>query len=92
MRRRSVARFALDQVRRLEADEVARHAGRRNALALGELGGGDAGVVLDLGEEADLAAGDAERVDLAAQLACEPQQNRAKPVRDRDGIVNHANH
>ncbi len=50
------------------------------------------GLCLTCDEEADLSAGDAERVDLAAQLACEPQQNRAKPVRDRDGIVNHANH
>ena len=74
MRRRSARAPALDQVRRLEADEVARHRRGRNALALGELGGGDAGVVLDLREEADLAAGDAERVDLSAQLAREPQQ------------------
>src|SRR3954471_2195706 len=34
----AVARaLPLDQVRRLEADEVARHPGRRHALAVGEL-------------------------------------------------------
>ena len=49
-------------------------------------------MMLDLSEEAHLAAGDAERVDLAAQLPCEPEQNRAQPVRDRDRVVNHTNH
>ena len=49
-------------------------------------------LVLDLREEAHLTAGHAERVDLPAQLAREPEQNRAEAVRDRDRVVNHTNH
>jgi hypothetical protein len=84
--------LALDQVRRFEAHEMAGHAGSRDTLALGKLGGSDAWVMLDLREQADLSAGDAERVDLSPQLAREPEQNRTKPVRNRDRIVNYANH
>ena len=51
---------ALDQPRRLEPGDVARHAGRRDALVLGQLGGGDPGVPLDLDQERDLPAGHAE--------------------------------
>src|SRR5580765_1856144 len=83
---------ALDQFCRLEANKMAGHGRSRDALALGELGRGDSGVVLDLCKETDLAAGDTERVDLSPKLACESQQHRPKPVGCSDGIVNHANH
>ena len=50
------------------------------------------GLVLDRSEQRHLAAGYAERVDLAPQLAGEPQQHRSQPARERDRIINYANH
>ena len=44
------------------------------------------GRVLDRDEQRDLAAGHADRVDLAAELPGEPQQGRAQPVRDLDFV------
>jgi len=46
----------------------------------------------DRDEERDLPAGDAERVDLAPQVAVELQQHGPEPVRHRYGIGNHINH
>ena len=88
---------ALDQPRRLQPDDVAGHAGRGNALALCELGGGDPGARLDLDEQADLPAGHAERVDLAAQLAPEAEQDGPQAIRKGGstgarGLVSHLNH
>ena len=56
--------------------------GRRDALALGELGGGDAGVPLDLDEQGHLTARHPEGVNLAPQLAREAQQHGAQSVRE----------
>ena len=93
MRRRSVARRALDQFRRLEASrDGPTWPAPRRARARRARDAVMSGVVLDLREETDLAAGDAERVDLSPKLACEAQQHRPKPVGCSDGIVNHANH
>ena len=51
------------------------------------------GLCLTCDKEADLAAGDAERVDLSPQLACEPQQTPGEAGSQiAIGIVNHANH
>ena len=62
IRRRSAARVRSISAGRLEPRDVPRHSGRRHPLALGELGGGDPGILLDLDEQRDLAAGDAERL------------------------------
>ena len=56
IRRRSVARVRSISLAVSSRDDVPGHAGRRDALALGELGGGDAGVLLDLDEQGHLAA------------------------------------
>src|SRR5262249_27819957 len=59
---------------------------RRHALLLGELADADAGPAADRDEERDLAARDAERMDLATELAPELQQDRAQRVRDCDRL------
>src|SRR5581483_3048079 len=82
----------LDQVRGFEPDEMAGHAWRRDALALGKLPGGDARLVLDRDEQRHLAARHAERVDLPAELARQAQYDRAELVCRRDRIVKHTNH
>ena len=74
---------ALDQPCRLEPRDVTRHARRGHALALRQLGGRDPGVLLDLDQERDLPACDAERLGLAPELPREPEQHRSEPVGKR---------
>ena len=82
---------ALDQAGRLEA----RRGGRtwpapRRARARRARDAVMPGLVLDRDEQRDLPAGHAERVDLAAKLAGEAQQNGRSRFADRDRIVNYA--
>src|SRR5262249_33476884 len=76
----------------LERVELRRDAGRRDVLALRELARGDAGPLLDRGEEARLAARDAEGVALAPEPPCEPEQHGGEVVREGARVVNHLNH
>ena len=83
-RRRSPSTVApLDQAGLLEAADELRHSRDGHPLARRELADADPRRVLDLDQQRHLPAGDAERVDLAAQLPVELQQNRPEPVRER---------
>jgi hypothetical protein len=73
---------ALDETGLLEARDVTGHGGRGHPLPGRELVDADAAAFADLDQQRDLAACDAERVALAAELAGELQQRRPQSVRD----------
>ncbi len=79
-----------DKAGGLQTSDVLGHPGLRHPLALGERADADQRLGLDLVEERDLAAGDAQRVELAAQLAVQLEQDRPQPVGDGDGICGEA--
>src|SRR2546423_244049 len=71
----------------LEPVDVPRHRGRRHALAPGELAEADPRLVLDRGEERDLAGGDAGLgLSLPPELAGDSQEHRTEPVGERERI------
>src|SRR5205807_3403496 len=59
----------------LQPRDELRHSGNGDSLAGGELAHANPGRLLDLDEERNLASRDAERVDLAAELAGQLQQD-----------------
>ena len=61
------------------------HRRRGHPLALGELAHADPRRALDRDEQRDLAAGYAERVDLAAELAIELEEHRPQPFATATG-------
>jgi hypothetical protein len=71
---------------------VVRHRGRRDALDLGDAGGGDPRLALNRSEHGYLPATHAKRVDLAPKLARNPQQNGPKLIRDLAGFLHFTNH
>src|SRR5580765_5803811 len=75
-------RGTLDESRLLEPRDELGHAGDGHPLDRGELSHADSGARLDLHEQPDLAACDAQGMDLAPQLPVELEQDRAEPVRD----------
>ena len=76
----------LDEACLFEAGDELGHAGNRHPLERGQLADPDPGVALDLDEERDLAAGHAQRVDLAPELPVELEEHRAEPVGKDGGI------
>ena len=87
---------ALDEARTLEPLDVAGHARRRDPLERGESADADPGIAPDQPEQRRLAAGHAERVRLAPQLAAELEQDGPEPAGDVDRarscqFVNHVN-
>jgi hypothetical protein len=79
-------RRALHEPGFLQARDELRHARNGHPLERRELAHPDSRPVLDLDEEADLASGHAERVDLTPQLAVELEEHGAKPVRKGGGV------
>ena len=79
-------RGSLDEAGLLQARDELRHARNGHPLERRELAHPDSRPVLDLDEEADLASGHAERVDLTPQLAVELEEHGAKPVRKGGGV------
>ena len=69
-----------------EAGAELRHAGHGDPLQRRQLPDPDAGVVLDLDEQRDLAARHAQRVDFAPKLPVEVEEHRAEPVGEDGGI------
>jgi hypothetical protein len=82
----------LQQTGLLETCDELRHPGDGHALTGSELPHADAGGLLDLDEQRDLAAGHSEGVDLAAQLPVELQQNRAQLIRQHGGVDSGGQH
>ena len=73
----ALERLALDELLLLEPRDRLRDRRGGDPLGACELADADPGRVLDRDEERDLAAGDAERVDLAAKLPGQPEERRA---------------
>src|SRR5262249_19736384 len=82
-------RRPLDKAGVLELRDELGHARNRHPFDRGQLAHADPRPRLDLDEEPDLASGDAERVDLAPQLAVELQEHRSEPVGELDRIERH---
>src|SRR5205807_1782224 len=72
---------ALDEPGLDQALDVAGHPRGRHALALGELADPDPRAVPDLHEQRDLPCRDADRVQLASQLAVDLEHDRPERVR-----------
>jgi hypothetical protein len=75
-------RVAPDEPRGREPVDMTGHARGGHALLRRELGGRDAGLALDRGEEGGLDAAHAEVRDLAPQLPGKLEQHRAQSVRN----------
>jgi stage V sporulation protein K len=73
-------RCTLDEAGFLEPGDELRHARHGDPLEGRQLSHADSGVLLDLHEQRDLAAGHTERMDLAPELAIELQKHRAEAV------------
>jgi hypothetical protein len=86
----ALERLALDEALLLEPGDRLRARCGGDSLRRGEVADADPGGVLDRHEERDLAAGDAERVNLPAELSGQPQERRPEPVGDLD-FVNQGN-